>query len=952
MQITWQELLSFSDSDYRTWLQTHPLARTISLLEAGKSYLETVDHWPLARRALKRLAQLAYALADPVAIALFWRIRANELQYYQHFEQSIHASRFAAAIYSKHGTVLDVAKARTAEVFCLRALERFSEAIELALWIRPHYENSAFPLGDARLSHALAGVYAATWRLDEALSEYQRAMECFRQLELENDQVDCLQNMGVLSHKLDRLEDAQNYYLQAYTYFEQHKRVTMQVKTLFNLAQNLMRMNQFDEALHNLARSRQLLNEMAESADHAYADFFEAQIRQRLNQLPQAEGLLRQAILRFEHLGQRLEATQPRLALANLLSATSLPAQLNDAQENLELAHSLAREFDLPIFAALLLLERAEILVRLQRSLEAIEDVEAARVTFASSGLSLRKAQAEIVLADCYGALHPEQARLLYEQALGTVGDVVPILAVRCHRGLGKLASAINHFQSAEDHYQQAIHSLDTLRRSLQSHFHQAGFQEDAFRLSEELLHTIQQQSGREQQLFSWVEHFKAASLADLLAGQPPDATLDEELYRVLAERETIARQLDLCSNAVLNNHSTQLAASGQRSRELAAHDTHQLHEINELRIQLQRLDESLTRRHHPSINWRAGMTTRVEEVQHLLDQDAVLISYFSIHNRLHALTLTPDDLQYHPLPVDLHEVDKQWAMAKRFVMRPEGDSRRAQQYLGQLYRNLLEPFVTRLVDKKRLIILPHRNLTQIPFAGLFDAQEHRYAIQRWTIQLSPSATILAHCRHLPHAKKNPLLIGYPGEPSQVDYLTNVQSEIEELAQLLPNCRSYYGSDATLDNAMCHMPGSQIIHLAGHNWFDSSNPLASGMPLADGRWLRAADLYLRYGFLQGALVVLGGCDTARGAISGGEIVGLSSAYLYAGASAIVTSLWSVDDEATRTLMRLFYRNMTRNQDIATALASAQRDLINGEMFAAPYFWSPFTLSGDNRTLQS
>lgn len=148
------------------------------------------------------------------------------------------------------------------------------------------------------------------------------------------------------------------------------------------------------------------------------------------------------------------------------------------------------------------------------------------------------------------------------------------------------------------------------------------------------------------------------------------------------------------------------------------------------------------------------------------------------------------------------------------------------------------------------------------------------------------------------------------------------------------------------------MPGSQLIHLAGHNWFDANDPLASSMPLADGRWLRAADLYLRYGFLQGALVVLGGCDTARGAINGGDSVGLSSAYLYAGASAVVTSLWAVDDEATRTLMHLFYTNMTKKQDIATALASAQRDLIGGDRFAAPYFWSPFTLSGDNRTLQS
>jgi CHAT domain-containing protein len=56
------------------------------------------------------------------------------------------------------------------------------------------------------------------------------------------------------------------------------------------------------------------------------------------------------------------------------------------------------------------------------------------------------------------------------------------------------------------------------------------------------------------------------------------------------------------------------------------------------------------------------------------------------------------------------------------------------------------------------------------------------------------------------------------------------------------------------------------------------------------------------------LVVLAGCQTAEGVPAPGEdVVGLRAAFRLAGAGAVLGSLWSVDDQATSTLMIEFYR---------------------------------------------
>ncbi len=141
-----------------------------------------------------------------------------------------------------------------------------------------------------------------------------------------------------------------------------------------------------------------------------------------------------------------------------------------------------------------------------------------------------------------------------------------------------------------------------------------------------------------------------------------------------------------------------------------------------------------------------------------------------------------------------------------------------------------------------------------------------------------------------------------------------------------------------------------LIHLAGHVFYNAQEPLEAGMPLADGRWLRASDLYLQYGRLAGTIVTLSGCSSGRGRTVGGDVLGLTSAFLYAGATAIVAGLWQVNDAATTRLMKLFYQKLNEGTLVSEALQYAQINLLHSQDFAHPYFWSPFQLSGGNRSM--
>jgi CHAT domain-containing protein/tetratricopeptide (TPR) repeat protein len=154
----------------------------------------------------------------------------------------------------------------------------------------------------------------------------------------------------------------------------------------------------------------------------------------------------------------------------------------------------------------------------------------------------------------------------------------------------------------------------------------------------------------------------------------------------------------------------------------------------------------------------------------------------------------------------------------------------------------------------------------------------------------------------------------------------------------------------------------QYIHLATHGLLNADHPESSGLLLSlvgnppdmDG-FLRTREIFnLRLG---APIVMLSACKTGLGQLRKGEgLIGLTRAFIFAGARDVGVSLWPVDDNSTAQLMRNFYGSLLIKKDSssspppssiepAAALRTAQIQMINGRKYSPPFFWAPFILVG-------
>ncbi|MEM9378522.1 MAG: CHAT domain-containing tetratricopeptide repeat protein [Planctomycetota bacterium] len=161
-----------------------------------------------------------------------------------------------------------------------------------------------------------------------------------------------------------------------------------------------------------------------------------------------------------------------------------------------------------------------------------------------------------------------------------------------------------------------------------------------------------------------------------------------------------------------------------------------------------------------------------------------------------------------------------------------------------------------------------------------------------------------------------------------------------------------------------------IVHFATHALVDDAVPRRSGIALSqvglpdpfeaamrgvrlDDGFLTVAEISSRWR-LDANLVTLSGCRSALGrSIRGEGHVGLTTAFLQAGAQSVLASLWDVQDEPTMLFMRAFYRRWaerTGERAKVEALRLARREVREYEVdgvrpYAHPAFWGAFVLIG-------
>ncbi|CAN5141488.1 hypothetical protein BH18ACI2_BH18ACI2_05410 [soil metagenome] len=325
------------------------------------------------------------------------------------------------------------------------------------------------------------------------------------------------------------------------------------------------------------------------------------------------------------------------------------------------------------------------------------------------------------------------------------------------------------------------------------------------------------------------------------------------------------------------------------------------------------------------------------------------------------------------------------------------------------LFETVLAPALPS-VGSKRLLVVADGSLNYVPFEALvaktggLDYPTLAYLIQTNEVIYAPSASVVAVVRqqqaaNRTAAQRGVLLVADPvfqasdarvkgnaGSATDANRsaqsgalksaigdltkqrtpviklarLTGTRKEAQQIAELTRTTGGqadlWLDLDASEGNVRQRdLSNYRIVHFATHGLLNAERPQFTGLALtlvgeqqADG-FLRVGEVFnLRFG---SPLVILSACETGLGKEKRGEgVIGLTRAFMYAGAPTVGVTLWSVADRSTAELMPDLYKRMLTVQNVSpsAALRAAQQQMIAGRKYSAPFYWAPFVLVGDWR----
>lgn len=280
------------------------------------------------------------------------------------------------------------------------------------------------------------------------------------------------------------------------------------------------------------------------------------------------------------------------------------------------------------------------------------------------------------------------------------------------------------------------------------------------------------------------------------------------------------------------------------------------------------------------------------------------------------------------------------------------------------LYDTLVAPVQAFLpATGQTLVIEPHGALWLLPFAAL-DAGREDWMGARWPLLYAPSKELLQASRSRPplvrEGSVKGLIVGNPIfaaiEPGHEELfrigfapLPGAEEESLRIAAMFPTpgAKLLRGREGDLSTVVRESGHYDVLHLATHGAVSGDEPLKSFVLLAPspcGERLTAERVMTMT--LKADLVALSACQTGLGRIAGEGVLGLSRAFLFAGARSVLVSHWSVSDHATTVLMTGFYeRYLGEGLDKAQALRESMRSLRGQAGFGHPRYWAPFFLVG-------
>jgi CHAT domain-containing protein len=637
---------------------------------------------------------------------------------------------------------------------------------------------------------------------------------------------------------------------------------------------------------------------------------------------------------------------------------------------------------------------RGEALRVLGRAREALAPLQQSLAVRQELGDPLGQASILLDLGQARQALG--QSRLAVadlERALSLADGAEPLQAESLFR-LARLDRQEGRLGSALVRVDQAIDLLQKVRANVASPLLRSTFlasRRDYHELRIDLLlrdAQLRPAAAGYRRAFEASESARARGLLDLLAEGQVD--IDRGISpRLKAQEEEIGTRLTRIQRRLLE----ELSAERQDAGRIAAL-RHELDRVEEERGQL---DTRIRREHPRYAEIRSPEALLLPQAQALLDERTALLEYFVGREGSFLFVVTREGFATHRLP-PAAELNA-WVQEVREGIGGRGGRRKLGKYkeaAHELYRQLIAPAAPAIAGR-RLLIAAEGDLHLLAFETLLTARAGEraprdlpYLLRDHAVSYVPSASVLAGLQRArsragigPRGDGRTRFLAFAdpilgardgatggqvaaapgreevtrglldGERGRLVPLPGSRAEVTRISRLFPpgESRIYLQGEATEGNVKNNplLPRASRIHFATHGVPDERQPDLAALVLtpdasSDGL-LQVHEIFNLS--LSADLVVLSACETGLGRkVSGEGLLGLTRAFLYAGAPSVVVSLWRVSDQrSTPDLMERFYRELDQAGDKAEALRQAKLALIrNGH--ALPYYWAPFVLIGD------
>lgn len=281
----------------------------------------------------------------------------------------------------------------------------------------------------------------------------------------------------------------------------------------------------------------------------------------------------------------------------------------------------------------------------------------------------------------------------------------------------------------------------------------------------------------------------------------------------------------------------------------------------------------------------------------------------------------------------------------------------RRAQALAALHDRLIGPVASVLRPGDRLLVVPDRELFQLPFA-ILRSHDGRYLVEDHVISYAGSLSSQAALGTSDGAREESILLVHSPLTERLDPLAHSRREAEAVARLFPPEQVTLLSGAAATTAAFRAAARErtIIHVASHSAVDIEAPERSEILLGERRdqdgqpvreAVRLADLLDgRLPLERSPLVVLSSCASAQGRVYEEGLFGLVQGFFLSGAASVLVTQWEIADEPSPQVMTRFYTAYLDRHDIAGALRDAQVALLR--QGAGMDVWGPFVVYGRDR----